>query len=55
MRKYLLFILLAFHVIVFANNSKDTLFVVESFAFEAKDGLKMEGALTLPKNLTEQT
>lgn len=55
MRKYLLFILLAFHVIVFANNSKDTLFVVESFTFEAKDGLKMEGALTLPKNLTEQT
>lgn len=55
MKKYLLFIFFAFHIFASAHNAADTLFVVESFAFNAKGGLKLEGTLTLPEKFAENT
>ena len=52
---YLSVFFLAFHIITWGNNPKETQFVTEPFSFEAKGHLKLEGTLIIPENFTEKT
>ena len=52
---YLSVFFLAFHIITWCNNPKETQFVTEPFSFEAKGHLKLEGTLIIPENFTEKT
>lgn len=55
MKKFFTLIFLVLHILSFANNPKDTLFVTEPFAFKVKGGLKLEGTLTIPEKFTDST
>lgn len=55
MRKIFILIFLTAHILSFANNLKDTLFVTEPFAFKVKGGLVLEGTLTIPEKFTDST
>lgn len=46
---------LAFHLISWGQNLNDSLFVTESFTFETKGSLQLEGSLILPEKFTEST
>ena len=47
---YLSVFFLAFHIITWGNNPKETQFVAEPFSFEAKGHLKLEGTLIIPES-----
>lgn len=55
MKIFFLVHFLLLSIISFANNCNDSTFVSEPFSFETKDGLRLEGILTVPANCTDST